>query len=440
MMDPSRTSALYDQMAEKWALPRTLMGGTAAMQAAGCLYLPQHPAENPAVYRERAKRTVLRNYFRRTVQKLVGRVFTDPIAPSPDMPQHLLGYLKNVDLMGQGLNNFAKNWFQDALVSGVSYLLVDYPVKDDLNAFSGTGQNDRRPYAIHIPADRLIAAQWEMIGARHQLTQIRIREKAKGYSGFEETENQQIRVITPDYWEIYRQDQKGHWQVAEAGENSLGEIPLVPLYTQQTGFLEATPPLEDLAYLNLEHYQIRSDQRNALNVASFPILAASGYDPEIDGPLEVGPNKVLTTSDTDGKYYYVESTGAALEAGSRELNELERGIQLFGLQFEAGRMGETATGRSLDAADAITPLGAMVMNLEDSLNLMLKFFGLWSGIDEVGTLQVQANLNPTITQNSEITDLLSLHDRGLIDQDRLLGELQNRGVLKDSLQFNGTAP
>ncbi len=436
MMDPSKTSTLYDQMAEKWALPRTLMGGTATMQATGRLYLPQHPAENPAVYRERAKRTVLRNYFRRTVQKLVGRVFTDPIAPSPDMPQHLLGYLKNVDLMGQGLNNFAKNWFQDALVSGVSYLLVDYPVKD----ISHVSANDRRPYAVHIPADQLIAAQWEMIGARHQLTQIRIREKARGYSDFEETENQQIRVITPDYWEIYRQDQKGLWQVVEAGENSLGEIPLVPLYTQQTGFLEASPPLEDLAYLNLEHYQIRSDQRNALNVASFPILAASGYDPEIDGPLEVGPNKVLTTSDTDGKYYYVESTGAALEAGSRELGELEKAIQLFGLQFEAGRMGETATGRSLDAADAITPLGAMVMNLEDSLNNMLKFFGLWSGIEEVGTLKVQVNLTPLAAQNSEISDLLSLHELGLIDPDRLLGELQNRGVLKDSLQFNGAAP
>lgn len=440
MMDPSKTSTLYDQMAEKWALPRALMGGTAAMQAAGRLYLPQHPAENSAVYLERAKRTMLRNYFRRTVQKLVGRVFTDPIAPSSDMPKNLLGYLKNVDLMGQGLNNFAKNWFQDALVSGVSYLLVDYPVKDDLGGFSEAGQKGRRAYAVHVPSDRLIAAQWEMVGARHQLTQVRIREKVRGYTGFGETENQQIRVLTPEYWEIYRQDQKGHWNVVEGGENSLGEIPLVPLYTQQIGFLEASPPLEDLAYLNLEHYQIRSDQRNALNVASFPILAASGYDPEIDGPLEVGPNKVLTTSDIGGKYYYVESTGAALEAGSRELNELEKAIQLFGLQFEAGKWGETATGRSLDAADAITPLGAMVMNLEDSLNLMLKYFGLWAGIEAVGTLNVQANLTPAVAQNSEVSDLLSLHDRGLIDQDRLLGELQNRGVLKDSLHFNGAAP
>ncbi|MBL4906407.1 MAG: hypothetical protein JKX94_03070, partial [Sneathiella sp.] len=245
MIDPSTTSAIYDQMAEKWALPHALMGGTRSLQAEGRLYLPQHPAENAAVYRERAKRTVLRNYFRRTVQKLVGRIFSDPIAPSEDMPDSLLNCLKNVDLMGRGLNSFTQSWFQDALVSGISYVLVDYPVKDTA-PLTADDKDRRRPYAVHIPADHLIAAQWETTGAGHSLTQVRILEQVTGYDGFEENRQRQIRVLTPVYWEIYRQNAKGHWLVTDAGENSLGQIPLIPLYTQQTGFLQATPPLEDL--------------------------------------------------------------------------------------------------------------------------------------------------------------------------------------------------
>lgn len=393
MTDPSKTSARFDRMADKWALPQTLMGGNQALQDAGQLYLPRHPAENAAIYRDRASRTVLRNYFRQTVQKLVGRIFSDPITPSADMPARLQDYLKDIDLTGRGLNSFAQGWFQDALVCGLSYLLVDFPVRDE-GVQTGGKSDQRRPYGVHIRADQLIAVQWERTGSAHRLTQARLIEQVTDYAGFDEKQDQQIRVLAPDHWEIHRQDRKGNWFVFDGGENSLGEIPLVPLYTRQTGFFEATPPLEDLAYLNLEHYQIRSDQRNALNVASFPILAASGYDPEIDGPIEVGPNKVLTTSDTDGKYYYVESTGAALQAGARELADLEKAMQLFGLQFEAGQTAQTATGRALDAADAITPLGAMAMNLEDSLNAMLALFGKWQGITDIGSLKVQADLTP----------------------------------------------
>ncbi len=225
--------------------------------------------------------------------------------------------------------------------------------------------------------------------------------------------------------------------MTDEGVNSLGEIPLVTLYTNRIGFQQACPPFEDLAYLNLEHYQVRSDQRNALNVASFPILAASGYDPEIDGRIEVGPNKVLTTSDTDGKYYYVESTGAALEAGARELSALEKAIHLFGLQFEAGEIRETATGRTLDAADAITPLSHMVTNLEDSLNKALHFMGRWIGTETVGAISVPTDQLSPFKGHQGMGELIALQEKGLIDAETLLSELARRGVLKESLAFNG---
>lgn len=439
MIDPSRTSLSYDKMASKWDLPKTLMGGTSAMQQAGYRYLPKHPAETARVYQERAKRVVLRNYFRRTVQKLVGRVLSKPIVPSETVAPNIVSYLKNIDLMGQGLNTFAQTWFQDALISGISYVLVDFPVLKGEASLARQSQKSQRPYAVHIPAENLIAAQWETIEGNHRLSQIRVRETVVVYDGFDEVEVPQIRVMTPQIWETYRADNQGKWHLIDQGKNSLGEIPLVTLYTNRTGFMEASPPLEDLAYLNLEHYQIRSDQRNALNVASFPILAASGYDPEIDGPIEVGPNKVLTTSDTDGKYYYVESTGAALEAGSRELADLEKSIQLFGLQFDPGAVAETATARRLDAADAAAPLSAMVMGLEDSLNSLLLLFHKWMGTPHTGSLTVQAALDRGANGTEEINQLLSLQKAGMIDKELLLREMTARGVLQDSLAFNAAS-
>ncbi len=432
MMDPSKPSECYQRMSRRWRLPLTLMGGNQAMREASGIFLPRHPAENDRVYRDRISRTVLKNYYRRTVKKLTGRVFGDPLNPSEDVPPSILALLKNTDCTGRGLNSFAKDWFEDALVCGLSHVLVDFPVT------VGNQQKDARPYAVHIPATRLIDAEWEMIASGHRLTRIRIREESGYRTEIGGKETLRVRTITPDHWSLHEQNERGHWSITEEGINSLGDIPLVTLYTNRVGFMEAAPPLEDLAYLNLEHYQIRSDQRNALNVASFPILAASGYDPEIDGPIEVGPNKVLTTSDTGGRYYYVESTGAALEAGARELAELEKAIQLFGLQFETGSVPETATGRTLDAIEAIAPLDAMVTDLEDSLNNLLAFFGRWLKLSDVGMIVVSRDHLRQGRGGREVADLLLLEEKGVINRDVLTTELRSRGILKDSLAFNSS--
>lgn len=388
MMDPSKPSGRYQHMADKWHLPMTLMQGSQAMQKAGQRYLPRHPAENDRIYQERARKTVLRNYFRRTVHKLVGQVFGNPLDFDKALPETLIDMLQDVDLTGRGLKSFAQSWFEDALVCGLSHVLVDFPTitEDHRPELSGLVP---RPYAVHIPAHHLIFWQWEMGLQGPQLNEVRLLEEEVETVQGPEKNIHSVRVLKPDHWCLYRKQDEKHWEKVEEGENSLGVIPLVTLYTNRTSFMEATPPLEDLAWLNLEHYQIRSDQRNALNVASFPILAASGYNPEIDGPIEVGPNKVLTTSETEGKYYYVESSGAALEAGARELADLEKTIQLFGLQFEARTGTETATGRLIDAAEASAPVASMVNQLEDALNQMLMVFADWSGTETTGKIVVR---------------------------------------------------
>lgn len=429
MNDPSIPSLAYERMARRWALPQALMGGSLALQAAGTRYLPRHPAEHGRTYAERARRSVLRNYFRRTVQKLVGRVFADPLIIDAATPPVLVALLQNMDMMGRGLNVFARDWFQDALVNGLSHVLVDFPAQTE-------GAPGGRPYAVHVMADQLIAAQWDIHGEDKILTQIRIREKATDYQGFEEREVVQIRVLERDSWSLYRADDRGDWHLVESGENSLGRIPLVTLYSNRTGFLEAVPPLEDLAFLNLEHYQIRSDQRNALNVASFPILAASGYDPEIDGAIEVGPNKVLTTTENDGRYYYVESSGAALAAGARELEALETAMQLFGLQFETPGRTETATGRALDAADALSPLSAMTMNLEDSLNAVLALLAGWLDIPDFGAIGVSRSAPGSGDKAADMQFLMAARQLGDVSKDELLAEARQRGLLSDSLSVN----
>ena len=62
------------------------------------------------------------------------------------------------------------------------------------------------------------------------------------------------------------------YKLAESGTFSLGEIPLVTIYSGKTENLVSKPPLLDIAYLNLAHFQRQADLIHSLHVASQPML------------------------------------------------------------------------------------------------------------------------------------------------------------------------
>src|SRR6185295_4553940 len=96
---------------------------------------------------------------------------------------------------------------------------------------------------------------------------------------------------------------------------------LAPVYLNRTGFMTGEPPLEELADLNVAHWQSSSDQRNILTVARVPILFGTGI--EGNEKLEIGASSMIRTSDPNAKLTYVEHTGAAIGAGERDLERLE---------------------------------------------------------------------------------------------------------------------
>src|SRR3546814_6971269 len=85
---------------------------------------------------------------------------------------------------------------------------------------------------------------------------------------------EQIRVLEPGRWSLWRRADAVRdrpWRRHAGGETSFGPpgfgtLPLVTVYAERTGYLTARPPLLDLAWLNLAHWQSSSDQRHILHV------------------------------------------------------------------------------------------------------------------------------------------------------------------------------
>jgi hypothetical protein len=102
------------------------------------------------------------------------------------------------------------------------------------------------------------------------------------------------------------------------------EIPLAICYcAEHDQEFEVSPPLLDLAHANVAHFQVRSDHRHSLHIASIPLLVFKGRPQVKDGQQARSVRISAYDVPKDGDVKYVEHSGTALEATRNELKDLE---------------------------------------------------------------------------------------------------------------------
>jgi hypothetical protein len=442
-------SAEYNAASETWKLPRTLMGGTRAMRAARTSYLPKEPAEDDQDYDRRLHRSTLFNGFRKTVRDMAGKVFAKPIALGEDMPEQAVEWAENIDLAGRNLTVFSHAVFRDALQTGIGFILVDMPAPLPEGATRADEQAEgRRPYFVHVKAEQVIGWKSDLIAGKETLTQVRIKECVSEDNGdWHEKEVEQIRVITagqgtmPASWQIWRKKEGAHghgdeWFLHEEGSTSLPQITLAPVYVNRTGFMQGQPPLEDLADLNVAHWQSASDQRNILHVARVPILFGAGIPQDDKGQFLISIGSITCSSDASAKLGWVEHSGAAIGSGSEDLKALEFQMQTMGLELLVPRAGdETATGRAIDQAAMHAPLALMALALQDALEqafgFAMEYVGEEAGLG--GQLTVNTDFGVSMRDAADLTALQAAQAAGIISKETFILELKRRGVLSDSV-------
>jgi hypothetical protein len=455
----ARPNEEYDAMSLLWHLVASLRGGTPAMRNAGRKYLPQEPKESEEAYKNRLDRSVLTNLYKKTVTKLVGKPLKKGVKLLEDVPPELVRYETNIDNQGTNLNVFARDVLEAAIDDGVTHILVDYSdtqnVEGDFIDGSLTVEQEEllgvRPYAKHVKAADLIGWKWQISNNKKVLTQIRVREyvKVDGDDEFTQEVRERIRVIEPYIQRVYEKSEPNEqqssgdpdeWVLIEAKVTTMPIVPLVTMYTNKVGFLLGSPLLLDIAYLNVAHWQSDSDQRNILHVARIPILFATGFgDDDSQVTIEIGSN-TFAKAPKGATLEYVEHTGKGIDAGVKDLKDLEERIQLLGMELLVKRPqgNVTATARTLDQAEADSELGLIAKELENTLNKMLDLFGRWVGLgdDGGGSTEVFKDFGIESEDLQDVDLLLRSRMAGEISQMTFWDEIKRRGLLSDN--FNPT--
>ena len=401
-------------MAPELDLLADLMGGTSAMRRGGQRWLPRENNESWTAWRARLGRSVLFNGLSRTVQALAGRPFARPVALADAAPP-LMKMAAALDGEGRPLGSFAGMLLRALLVDGMVHILVDRP------------QDGGDPYFVLVPAAQLIGARRDAAG----LVDIRIREmQARPQGRFGEESVEAVRHIDRTGWSLWHATRSG-WRQQQQGSHEFGRVPLVTLNAAPLGFMRARPPLIDLAWLNLAHWQSASDQRHILHVARVPILFGRALQ-VADGEIEIGPNRLILADDPAADLRFVEHSGAAIAAGRQDLVDLEDRMAVLGLDMMRRPSGDTtATGRAIDAAQTHAALNAIVQTLEDGLARAFAMAAGFLGLDRAaaGRIVISRQFPVRDEQAAEADLLLRARLAGEISSEAFLTEIARRGIL-----------
>lgn len=410
---------------------KALLGGTDMMRQKGERYLPRWPAEDEESYAFRKSTTTLFNAFAHTVEQLAGKPFEQPITLSEDFDSTLVVYAEDIDSEGRNLQVFAHDVFFKSVAHGLTHILVDYPEGAEAQTKAQETELGLRPYSIHIDPCQVIGFKTANSGGKTVLTQFRYMETVEEYtSEFEVKTVEQVRVLEPGKWATYRRNSKQEWALHEEGATSLSYIPLVTIYSNRTGFMQAKPPLADLIDLNIKHWQSQSDQDTILHVARVPLLAVIGLD---DGKSIVVGTKAATELPTGGDMKFVEHSGAAIGAGRESLQDLEEQMRLLGAELLVKKASAlSATQANIDDRNEKSALQQMAMNLEDGLNLMFAYMADWIKTQNTGTVSVFRDFSTFLGGDQTPAVLLNSATAGKISDQTYFEEMKRRGLIDDA--------
>jgi hypothetical protein len=440
----------YLEHQSRLELINALLGGTQAMKDAGQTFLPKEPAEGDVNYTNRLKRTYLFNAFGRTTSYLGGQVFTQPVRLLSDVPSEIRtdekeGYEEDIDLKGHNLDAFLKPVFERGIAEGVSCILVDYPSVQTTGAISVADEKKvgLRPYWVHLPSSAIIGWKTKIENGKTVFTQLRIRETEEVSDGeYGVNQVNRIRVLYPGSWQLYEErtnksTNQQEWFRIASGTTTLKVIPLaVFMPGKKVTELTAEPPLEDLAYMNLAHWQSTSDQMNILHFTRLPILfgkkiaAADKLD-----QIEIGPNRMIHSDSIEGDMKYVEHTGKSIAEGHLHLVDLETKMAMWGLQLLLPKTGSiTATEKALSSGESDSTLKSWALLFKDFIEQCLYLTALYLKKDSGGSAEVNSNFRWSQTLDSEV--LLRAAQLGILPGELVFKELQLRGIVSDFYSYD----
>jgi len=395
---------------------QAVTSGTEYLHENAEIYLPREPRENPSdtekgveydPWKARVNLSVLAPFVQRLIHNAAGMVLRRRVQLEGGDPYWEEEFRKDVDGDGTPLDQYAQKRLEVALTYGMASFIVDAERRE---AESGADELERlRPY--FVPVD-----PWQYLGSRREsddpgapLIMFRYQEERKTAKGKYGEEYVPIaRVITPGAYEVFEADKQ---EAIGSGDFKLNYVPLVNIYTQKEGYLCASPPLADVAHLNIAHYRRLADLLHSLHIAAIGLLVLEDYE----GQEGVTGLNYAIRMRPDTEAYWVKCDAGSFVAQGELLDRLENEISHLGVTKLLGQkfVAESAEAKRIDQQQANCVLAVAATELEAALNRAFEIASQYNGLEPPKVI-VSCDFDFYRLLGQDVSVLSELEDRGQI--------------------------
>lgn len=407
-------------------------------------YLHKEPAEPAAAYKARLNRSTYTPIYRDSIRSYAGLLSRFQLV---EAPPSMIKSNDNVDLQGSSMQSFLTRVDEMALRDGGSFVMVDMMPENGADNFFDQMNDGRQPYFISIKRSDVINWQVSYERGRETVARVTVRQlrsmpSAEG--AFGSTVEPIYYVLTPGKVETYRliKSDSSRWENRKIDEMAT-TLPIVPLvwYGATTSrFAQGDLPMDGLADLSIQHFQMRSDLCELLHKCAMPVPVRKGAPIGPDGrpaPLILGPNTAVDLPAEGGDFAFAEPTGKSLERHQQEIEHIEHLMDRSSLNFLYGANVKTATEASLRASQVASSVSALTRNKSAMFGILMRLWAWYAGeqssITEESGLAINDSLMSKPLEASEIAQMVNLHKSGLMSRKTVLDELQRGGVLDPDL-------
>lgn len=393
---------------DTWRKIRDACAGERVIKDAGTTYLPKLDAMADDEYAAYLSRATYYNFTGRTAGALTGAIFRRREI-FDDMPDELVPKLTNFSRKGQSFSIFAEHVADEITKVGRCGVLVELPE---------VASTSPRPYAVSYPAETILDWETQEIDGRDQLIRVVLWELrlVRDTISYQQKYINQYRELSLEFdaergQRVYVQKLYAHpTESVEAlidahlveriiplnRGNPLTYIPFRVFGSFQSTLEVEKPPLEDIAFLNLSHYQSYAHLEHGRFFAGFPIYyAESPQGSEGDGDFVIGAAKVWVCP-SGSKPGILELNGQGLKFLADALDQKESqasalGGRMMGVRTTA--VAESDNMLRLSERNEQSQLLKITRALDAGFTEILRWWALLQDIPEARASKIAVEFN-----------------------------------------------
>ncbi len=429
-------------------------------------YLPRFRNETSYDYETRRKWAPFTNIYADISHNLASKPFAKGLTLEEGTAEDLITLSEDIDGQGNNLHVFAADTFKSGIDYAIDWILVEYSnVPPGVTLADERDVLKARPYWVRIPATRMLAVYSAFLNGHEVIYHARIYEPSSKMVGYDEVVTQRVRILNrvplsfgpggkvtsygPATWELKEKTESKNengdtvdaWVTVDSGPFTIGIIPLVPFRTgKRSGQCwQVKPPLENLAYMQVEEFQQESNLKTIKEMTAFPMLAGNGVTPPTDASgaliaVPVGPRAVLFAppggDGSHGDWSFIEPAASSLSFLQADLEKYRNEMRTLGMQpmASANLTVVTTANLSMKASSAVQ---AWALGLKDALEEAWQITCQWLKRTDEVVVVIHTDFAIEMNEGADVQAVLNAEKQAIISKRTVQDELKRRGVLSD---------